>query len=169
MTVELFKERALVLEVVGREGRLVVHLERVSRVSEWVHMMVMLHSMCKRVHVGELGSMECCCVGSGHGEGSVQAQAKTRSVEVTCLRVVEGVCATRGGSVVAWHLVCEGVERGAVWVKHRGGEAGAAKVPLFGRGSSRSGVGILDVVVLGELPVTAMGWLVIAYHDSSGG
>lgn len=69
--------------------------------------------------------------------------------------VVESVCATRSRCVVAWHLVRKRVERGAVGVQHRRGEAGATKVPLFRRGCSRSRIGILDVVVLGELTATA--------------
>ena len=75
-------------------------------------------------------------------------------MKVTCLVVVEGVCATRSGGVVARHV--EGVERGAVGIQPRRGEAGAAKVPLFRRGCSRGRVGILDVVVLGELSVTVL-------------
>lgn len=57
-------------------------------------------------------------------------------------------------------MVCERVERGAVGVQHRGGKAGATKVPLFRRGCSRGRVGILDVVVLGELAVMAKSRLV---------
>mgnify|MGYP006953144583 CR=1 FL=1 len=80
-------------------------------------------------------------------------------MKVTCLRVVDGVGATRSGGVVAWHVVRKGVERGAGGIQHRGGEAGAAKVPLFRRGCSRGRVGIFNVVVLCELAVTAMPWL----------
>jgi hypothetical protein len=58
-------------------------------------------------------------------------------VEVARLGVVEGVCAARCGRVVARHLI--GEEGRVVLVKHR-------------RQSSRSWVGILDVVVLGILP-----------------
>jgi len=63
LAVKLVKYRGLVLEVLGWEGRLVVHLEGVG--SERIHVMVvmlllllLLHCMCKRVHVRKLRSME---------------------------------------------------------------------------------------------------------------
>ena len=143
------------LEVLGWEGRLVVHLEGVR--SEGIHvmmvMLLLLHCMCKRVHVRKLRSMEGLRVRSWHGQRSCQTQTKSWSMEVTCLRVVEGVCATRSGGVVAWDVVRKGVERCAVGIQPGGGEAGAAKVPLFRRGCSRGRVSIFDVVMLGELSV----------------
>jgi hypothetical protein len=120
LTVELIKDWGLMLEVLGWESRLVVHLEGVS--SERIHVMMMmmkmllllllllLHCMCKRMHVRQLRSMKGRRVGGGHGQRSVQAQAKSWSMEVTCLWVVEGICATRSGGVVAWHLVRKRVE-----------------------------------------------------------
>jgi hypothetical protein len=123
LTVELVKDRGLMLEVLGWESRLVVHLEGVS--SERVHVVMMmlkvllllmllllllLHRMCKRMHVRQLRSMKGRRIGGGHGQRSVQAQAKSWSMKVTCLWVVEGICATRSGGVVSWHLVRKRVE-----------------------------------------------------------
>ena len=107
------------LEVLGWEGRLVVHLEGVR--SEGIHvmmvMLLLLHCMCKRVHVRKLRSMEGLRVRSWHGQRSCQTQTKSWSMEVTCLRVVEGVCATRSGGVVAWDVVRKGVEGRAVGIQ----------------------------------------------------
>lgn len=102
MAVELIKDWTLVLEVLGWEGMLMVHLEGVS--SKGIHVMVvllLLHCMCERMHVRKLRSMKGRRVGGGHRQRSIQAQAKSWSMEVTCLVVVEGVCTTRSGGVVA--------------------------------------------------------------------
>jgi len=120
------------LEVVRSKSLLVVHLERVHALLElmWMHLLVL--------HLGHLRHLRHLLMGMellhgdgglcvhlhgmfrvGHGQGRAEAHAEARCVQVSgMMAVVEGVCAARCGSVIAWHLSCKKVEGMAINVEY---------------------------------------------------
>lgn len=128
---------------------LLLHLERIDIVKRRLLLHMLRNLGVETLHgSGSLASMQRVFRG-WHRQRRVESHSVARSVEVTgMLTVVKCVGAAGRRRVVARHLVREHVEAMAVRVHHGGCETRSAKVPWL-VGSTRSGVGILDVALLG--------------------
>ena len=92
--------------------------ERIVVLEMWWHMM----AECRQIH--HRASMQT-IIGGRQGERCAQAHAHSHSrrMEVACLVVVQGVRASRGGSIVSRRLVRKCGEGEGIWVEERRGKA----------------------------------------------
>jgi len=139
----------LVLEALRGKRLGMMHLERVE--TGEMRMLELLHVVRRKTrHAVRLMASLKSMVRSWHGQRSAQPE-DTRSVEVSCLGMEQGVRTAGSRRVVTRQLVGKAVESVTIRIQHRRGQSGA-EVPDI---ASTTGclVQIFDALLVGILSV----------------